>query len=190
MSTKERFMIYASSNCVSYRETAVAHFSHVDVVDTGGNCDGSAGDVVPNAANIVQAPGHVRNAQWRENHKVFGTYRYCLVLEKRNAEGYISEKILNAFLGGCIPIYYGEQFVFKIFNKNAFIYYDINEPQAAINSLRYLELNASAYAEVMAQPILANGDRTVEEFFSLSDEIGNATLKHKIHSVMGLGALR
>ena len=33
----------------------------------------------------------------------FSYFRFCFVLENRRHEGYITEKIINAFLGGCIP---------------------------------------------------------------------------------------
>jgi len=119
-------------------------------------------------SDIVSAPDHLRDAEWRQNSNEFGAYRFCLVSEKQNAPGYISEKILNAFLARCIsiPIYYGEPFVFQIFNRDAFIYYDIASPQAALDRVRHLESNTLAYAHVMAQPILANGRQTMEDFFS------------------------
>ena len=68
---------------------------------------------------------------------------------------------MTAFLGNTIPIYYGTTDVFKLFNKNAFIYYDIHDPQPALDRIRYLETNLAAYAEVVAQPILANGEQTL-----------------------------
>lgn len=34
---------------------------------------------------------------------------------------YITEKILNGFMSGTIPIYHGSALVFEIFNRNAFV---------------------------------------------------------------------
>lgn len=187
VSSKERFMIYANSNCVQYRETALAYFTDLGVVDIAGACNGSKSPRrQPNSINVAPAPDHVRDASWRENSKVMGTYRFCIAMENRYADGYISEKILNAFLGGCLPIYYGDRGVFDIFNKDAFVYYDIHNPQEALDRVRYLDSNRAAYDEVMAQPILARGNLTVEDYFSLSDDIGGGTLKRRIHTMMGL----
>ena len=41
---------------------------------------------------------------WKTMNKdAFRHYRFCLVLENHYLEGYITEKIMNAFGGGCIP---------------------------------------------------------------------------------------
>jgi Glycosyltransferase family 10 (fucosyltransferase) C-term len=186
-SSAYRFMVYTNSHCVQFRETAMSYFSDIGAIDVGGSCNGSTSQIrQPNAANVVVAPDHVRSTHWRENFKGMNMYRYCLVLENRYADGYISEKILNAFLGGCVPIYYGDRGVYDIFNKNAFIYYDIDNPSAALNRVRQLEANTTAYEEILAQPILAHGNRTIEQYFSLSDDIGNGVLKRRIHEMMGL----
>lgn len=38
------------------------------------------------------------------------------------AARYVTEKIVNAFLAGAIPIYWGSPFVLKMFNPRAFIF--------------------------------------------------------------------
>ena len=65
------------------------------------------------------------------NCKVNRNYQFCLVMENTKVDAYISEKIMLAFLGGCIPIYWGTLDVYEIFNANAFIYYDIDQPETA-----------------------------------------------------------
>ena len=56
-----------------------------------------------------------------------------------------------AFLGGCIPIYWGTLDVFKIFNAKSFIYYHVAQPELALERVRYLEANETAYKEVMSE---------------------------------------
>jgi hypothetical protein len=51
-------------------------------------------------------------------------------MENIYRDGYVTEKIVIAFLGGCIPIYFGSQNVFDVFHKNAFIYYDVENPES------------------------------------------------------------
>ena len=71
-------------------------------------------------------------------------------------------------------IYYGSVEVFDVFNPKSFIYYDydINNPEVALNEIARLEGNASssAYDEVMAEPNLLEGHKTIQKYFSLSDE--------------------
>jgi hypothetical protein len=114
------------------------------------------------------------------------SYRFGLAMENANYPGYVTEKLPNAFLAGGVPVYYGTTDVFNLFNKDAFIYYDIDDPQAALDRIAYFETNRTAYAEVLAQPILANGERTLEEYFSLSDDVGGGKLKQRIRDMVGL----
>ena len=106
------------------------------------------------------------------------------MLENRRRDGYVTEKILNAFLAGCIPIYYGTTEIFDIFNEKAFIYYDIYDPAPAINRVRRLHRNRTAYDEVMSEPILANGTETAEKYFSLADDIGGGKLRKRIRGMI------
>jgi glycosyltransferase involved in cell wall biosynthesis len=38
---------------------------------------------------------------------IMKNYAFCLILENCDADGYVSEKIFDAFAAGCIPLYYG-----------------------------------------------------------------------------------
>mmetsp|Transcript_14989 Transcript_14989/g.15168 ORF Transcript_14989/g.15168 Transcript_14989/m.15168 type:complete len:147 (-) Transcript_14989:192-632(-) len=120
-----------------------------------------------------------------ENRNLYHEYRFALVMENSNADGYISEKILNAFLAGSIPIWFGTTDIFAIFNPDAFIYYDIDNPQPALDRVAYLEQNRTAYRSMLSKPILADGERSLEQWFSFSDDIGNGILKRRIRSMLG-----
>ncbi len=98
-------------------------------------------------------------------------------------DGYLTEKIILAFAAGCVPIYYGSPYIFDVFDARAFIYYNISNPHPALNLVAHLESNATAYNETLGRPILANGMGTVEEFLSISDTVGNGSLKRKIREM-------
>ena len=55
--------------------------------------------------------------------KIIGlqNYRFSVAMENDISYGYYSEKILDCFLTGTIPIYYGSQYVYDIFDKNGII---------------------------------------------------------------------
>lgn len=57
-----------------------------------------------------------------QNYQLYHDYKYCLVMENRALEGYMTEKLANAFLGGCLPIYYGTKEVFDVFHEDAFTF--------------------------------------------------------------------
>ena len=52
----------------------------------------------------------------------YSNYYFVLAMENSDKEGYVTEKILNAFYSGAIPIFYGDRSVLEYFNKDAFIY--------------------------------------------------------------------
>jgi hypothetical protein len=184
--SKDRFLIYAVSNCVLYREQAFSALSNLGKqVEYGGRCM-ARNQPGRNEANIVKAPDSIIKSNWASNHIVFQPYRFALVMENKPAKGYITEKILNAFLAGCIPIYFGTREVFNIFNKRAFIWYDINYPKAALDRIAYLEENRTAYDEVIKEPILANED-VIRKYFSWNDELGGGDLKWFIRDMLGFG---
>ena len=118
---------------------------------------------------------------WTENSAP-GNARFVLTMENTKVSGYITEKIVNGFLAGSVPIYWGTLEVFKLFNKKAFVYYDESNPEPALKHILYLERNRTAYAEVLAQPILATG--ALEKYFSLRDDVGGGKLKQRIRDMV------
>ena len=109
-------------------------------------------------------------------------------MENKKKDGYLTEKIVNAFAGGTVPIYYGSApDVFDVFNENAFVYYDIDDPQPALDRIKYLEMNKTAYDEVLRGPILKDGEETIRKYFSWNDELGNGELKWFIRDMIGYG---
>jgi hypothetical protein len=188
--TKDRFLVYAVSSCRAHREYCFAALSNLGKqVEYAGKC--SARWVSwRNKTNIVEAPDSIVKSNWGANHKEFQPYRFALVMENKRAKGYITEKIMNAFLAGCIPIYYGTEEIFDIFNKKAFIWYDIHSPErarAALNRIAYLEENRTAYDEVLKEPILADGEETIRKYFSFNDGLGNGDIKWFIRDLLGVG---
>lgn len=106
-------------------------------------------------------------------------------MENSKKDGYITEKMFNAFLSGAIPIWYGTKGIFEMFNQDAFIYYDIESPGLALSRVQSLESNRTAYEEMLREPILANGTATIEKWFSLGDEIGGGKMKNRVLALMG-----
>lgn len=196
INTGKHFLVYAASHCVDYREEAFSRFAAIGPVHYAGKCAGTAriSNAETSACNETHAHYKMTFRQPREsdtnrpaylqNVALFHDYRFSLVLENSNMQGYMSEKIVNAFLSGSIPIFYGTPDVKKVFNERSFIYYDILDPQKAIDRVRYLERNHTAYFEVMNEPILANGEDTINQYFSLQDQVGSGLLKHRIRAMI------
>jgi hypothetical protein len=83
-----------------------------------------------------------------QNADTFSDYRFVPSMENSARAGYISEKLFVGFLSGAIPIYYGTELVFDIFNKDAFIFWNVKQPQISLQQIEYLESNRTAYDEM------------------------------------------
>ncbi|CAK9115003.1 unnamed protein product [Durusdinium trenchii] len=89
-------------------------------------------------------------------------YRFALVFENKLVPGYVTEKIVNAFLAGCIPIYWGSRAVLEIFNPESFIYAnDIQAPgfsdEQLFDPLMHLERVAEHVLRIAQDPVALEG---------------------------------
>ena len=63
-------------------------------------------------------------------------YKYTLVVENSSYRNYWSEKLADAYLCGCLPIYYGCSNVSEYFPETALIKVDIHQPKKAIKIIQ------------------------------------------------------
>ncbi|KAK1741252.1 glycosyltransferase (family 10) [Skeletonema marinoi] len=200
--TKEHFLLYINSHYIEYRERAARALSEIGAIHTAGKCQGNwevrpppkpdgspeqcepyedglrPSSILPvSASNDRDTQGH--------NSNLFSNYRFALVMENADAPGYVSEKILDAFLAGSIPVYYGSRMVFEIFNPKAFVFFDLDIPQQALNQIQFLEQNPAEYERMLNEPIIAN-KQVLEKYFSWDETVGNGVLKQRIRQMMGL----
>jgi hypothetical protein len=177
--TKKKFLYYLVSRCFAHREQTFTNLSSVATVYYGGGCSG-----LPGGNGTIEKARS--SGSWIQNAKgAFKNYRFGLVMENKKSDGYITEKIVNAFLSGTVPIWYGTSEIFDVINERAFVFYDVEDPQPAMDRIIYLENNQTAYDEVLNEPILANGNQTIEEYFSFRDDVGGGKLKKRIRNMLG-----
>ena len=198
------FITCQNSHFIEYRERAARALSEIAPIHVAGKCQGnfeasptsyndeSPAQCVPFDDNqrplsIMPVSGSTGPDNQRDNLDLFSKYRYALVMENSNdAVGYVSEKILHAFLAGAVPIYFGSRLVFDIFNAKAFIFFDLDAPQQALSQIQFFEQNPAHYEEMLNAPILANGEVTIEKYFSWDETVGSGLLKSRIRKMMGV----
>ena len=178
--TGKNFLLYAQSNCIQYRQNAFDMI--VDLARANGLQDPHALGACAGKHTELKIKHGTR--QWHHNPHTMHNYRFTLAMENRVNAGYITEKIINAFLGGTIPIYYGTLDVLLIFNPKSFIFFDILNPTPALDQILWLEKNPHEYYKMLAQPILLDGNATLEKYFSLSDDIGGGKIRHEILNML------
>jgi hypothetical protein len=183
---RPNFLIYAHSHCVGVRQQAfrqIANAGNLLTVHYGGRCDGG---IKHNQTKATKYPNKVKLSNWEDNRQIYQQFRFCLTMEHVITPGYITEKIMLAFWAGCITNYWGTEEIFDIFNKDAFLFWNVEDSQATLERLYHLETNRTAYNELTQQPILALG--ALETYFrwgtSLAEDGG--ALKKSIRHFLGL----
>jgi len=116
--TKHRkFLVaYCSRNRKTYREeffNMLVERKGRDTCHSLGRCCGK----YPETRRPV--PGDWHDTRLVEEYK---KYNFVFAMENGNRKGYVTEKIVNAFCSGAIPIYFGCQEVKLFFNPKAFIH--------------------------------------------------------------------
>jgi len=93
----------------------------------------------------------------------------CLEHKKTlNSVGYVSEKIVDGFLAGAVPIYAGASQVDEIFNTEAFVHADVSSlPGMLATAAKVVKLmeNRTEYERMRrVEPLMSN--ETLQKFFS------------------------
>ena len=72
---------------------------------------------------IVDMGGKYKNNVGKIQNKIefLSSYKFSIAMENTEGDGYISEKIIDSFLSGTIPIYYGSYMVEEFINPKSFI---------------------------------------------------------------------
>eukprot|EP00928_Gymnodinium_smaydae_P053130 TRINITY_DN37193_c0_g1_i1.p1 TRINITY_DN37193_c0_g1~~TRINITY_DN37193_c0_g1_i1.p1 ORF type:complete len:696 (-),score=152.06 TRINITY_DN37193_c0_g1_i1:85-2172(-) len=152
-----RFAAYLAFKCWPHRE----HF--FAVLNAAAKAQGLGGvDVLSRCGGSTQEESDRRDARYSPSFiddaaELFSGYRFALVFENRIAPRYVTEKIVNAFLAGAIPIYWGSPFVFRMFEPSSFIY--VNAFPSFEDAAQYIVKVAQsddAYSSFFAKPPLRN----------------------------------
>lgn len=107
---------YCNSNKVKKREELFNMFvkkTNQNMCKSMGKCYGN----YPKTNKMVQFKS------WNDDRLIeeYGKYKFIFALENGITKGYVTEKIMNVFISGAIPIYWGCDEINNYFNKEAFI---------------------------------------------------------------------
>lgn len=114
----------------------------------------SAGTLLYNMPNGIKV-------NWQDDSKTNfqRMSKFTICFESTAHEGFITEKITDAFYSDTIPIYYGSSNVTEIFNRDAFINVaDYESFDAVVEKIKELDQDDEKYLAMLRQPILVDPD--------------------------------
>ena len=101
---------------------------------------------------------YLNNVGYISNKRDFlSSYKFSIAMENTEGDGYTSEKIIDSFLAGTIPIYYGNYMVEEFINPKAFIL--IRGEKDIIQKIEYIkkiDQDDELYRNILKEKIFIN----------------------------------
>lgn len=83
-------------------------------------------------------------------------FKFNLCFENASYPGYATEKLMDAYCGGTIPIYWGSPTIEVDFNPRAYLnWYDYGSDEGLIHAIKTLDNDEEAYREMYKQPLFS-----------------------------------
>lgn len=163
-----KFLVYVSENCVEQREQ---FFALAKAANGGADALGSCSNTVG---------GKLIPGGYADLNDTYSQYNFVMAMENSQKPGYVTEKIINAFNSGAIPIYWGDSATVKaIFNNKAFI--DLNDFEnfeEAATFVNNLQNDPERLAQMQREPILNVNDNSIWSINNADSEyVANQALK-------------
>ena len=87
-----------------------------------------------------------------------GQYRFSIAYENSRDPGYVTEKIVDAFAAGTVPIYWGDPLIKQEFNPDSFVCADDYPDNAAlIDAIEAIDQDQELFLRYCHAPVLAPG---------------------------------
>lgn len=99
--------------------------------------------------------------------------KFVIAYENQSYDGYITEKVYQAYFNGAIPIYYGHPNVFEDINKKAVIYSgDFDDEDALVEYIKKVDQDDKLYCDIWKEPLVNNPEKDYEAVYAkLRDKI-------------------
>lgn len=99
-----------------------------------------------------------------KDKKLFlSNYKFNIAFENCSYDGYVTEKIMEAFSAGVVPIYYGDPRVVEDFNPNAFINAnDFTDFDTMIERIKEIDNNDDLYLRMLNCQIIQPGAQVAD----------------------------
>ena len=124
---------------------------------------------------VVDSGGHFRNnvgGSVGNKIEFLSHYKFSICMENSKTQGYISEKLVDCFEAGTIPIYYGDDTVLELLNSKSYIHIkNEDEFEEKIELIKKIDNNDTLYQEIIREKIVIDDNRYARELQKYKDFI-------------------
>ena len=93
----------------------------------------------------------------------FKDYKFSIAMENTNGDGYASEKIIDSFISGTIPIYYGSYMIEEYINPKSYIYIrGLEDIKAKIEYIKKIDNDDELYKSILKEKVIID-DNIIEK---------------------------
>ena len=153
---REKFCAVLITNPVGFRLYFLNELNKYKKIDMAGRFHNNVGEYVSDKVKFLKK------------------YKFSIAMENSEADGYASEKIIDSFLAGTIPIYYGDYMVDEYINPKSYILIKNElDLENKINYIIQIDNDDNLYRKIMKEKVF------IDDFFV--DNIQNDRKKFLLH---------
>ena len=128
--------VISSNYSFQFRLDFIKELNKYKKVDMGGKAYNNIGSKVLNKINFLSS------------------YKFSIAMENTDGDGYITEKILESFIAGTIPIYYGNYMVDEYINPKAYILIKGKKDiKNKINYIKKIDNDNNLYMSILREKV-------------------------------------
>ena len=99
----------------------------------------------------------------KDKIEFFKDYKFSIAMENRKGDGYASEKIIDSFISGTIPIYYGNYLIEEYINPKTFILIKgLEDMKDKIEYIKKIDNDDKLYQSILREKVIIN-DNIIEK---------------------------
>lgn len=100
-----------------------------------------------------------------DKEEFLSNYKFSIACENSSHPGYCSEKIVQAFAAGTIPIYWGDPEIVKYFNEKAFVNCNkFNSLDEVVSYVKELDTDDKKYLEMLNEKAILDEEQLPEAY--------------------------
>ena len=112
-----------------------------------------------NYKQVISGGGHLNNIggaiSYSQTKTWFSQFKFVICYENSSHDGYMTEKVFNAYFAGAVPIYYADRSVLKDINPKAIIFApDFESEEALIEYIKKVDQDDALYKSIWDQPLM------------------------------------